>query len=85
VITTMLPVSPGGIGVGQAAFCTLFQWMTEGQGVLEWNGFTALQSALLLVYFSGAYLYLAHRKVPIQALEGVERSRAGIPENRGRD
>jgi uncharacterized protein (TIRG00374 family) len=62
LMTTVLPVSPAGVGVGQAAFFTLFQVLPSRNGALAANAFTVFQVLLILVYLSGFYFYLTYER-----------------------
>ncbi len=63
--TTALPVSPGGIGIGQAAFYTLFRWMLPGQGSLGSDAFTIYQMVLLSVSLSGIVFYVRYTRTAV--------------------
>ncbi len=69
--TTALPVSPAGIGIGQAAFYTLFQSVLPGQGALGSNAFTIFQVVLLSVSVSGVFFYLRYTRTAISPSTAV--------------
>lgn len=62
LMTTVIPLSPAGVGVGQAAFYALFQLVPGGGGAAAANAFTIFQILLILVYLSGVYSYLTYRR-----------------------
>ena len=61
LMTTALPISPAGIGVGQAAFFTLFRMVPGATPELGSNACTVYQSVMVLVYLTGFYPYLAYK------------------------
>jgi uncharacterized protein (TIRG00374 family) len=61
LVTTALPLSPAGVGVGQAAFYTLFQLVPRGDPRLGAAVFTVYQFIYLAVYLTGSVFYLAYR------------------------
>ena len=61
LVTTALPVAPVGLGVGQAAFYTLFELLLPGRGALGANAFTVYQFVLVMVCLTGFYFYLSYR------------------------
>jgi uncharacterized protein (TIRG00374 family) len=65
LVTTAVPLAPGGIGVGQAAFFTLFQFVLQDQGAVGSGAFTVYQAVLLLVSCSGVIFYLRVRRIAI--------------------
>lgn len=66
--TTALPVTPAGIGVGQAAFYALFEHAGRGQGTVGSAAFTLYQLVLILVNLSGVFFYVKYsRKGPERA------------------
>ncbi len=60
-MTTALRVSPAGIGVGQAAFFTLFRMVPGATPELGSNACTVYQSVMVLVFLTGFYPYLAYK------------------------
>jgi uncharacterized protein (TIRG00374 family) len=65
LVTTAVPLAPAGIGVGQAAFFTLFQFVLQDKGSVGSSAFTVFQMVLLLVSCSGVVFYLRVRKIVI--------------------
>jgi len=61
LLTTAIPLAPAGIGIGQAAFYTLFQLARPDLGALGANACTVYQFVLVLVYLSGFYFYVGYR------------------------
>lgn len=61
-MATAIPVSPGGIGVGQAAFFYLFNLYLGSESPLGSTVLTALQGAQLVFGLGGAYFYMRIKK-----------------------
>jgi uncharacterized membrane protein YbhN (UPF0104 family) len=61
-IVTALPITPGGVGVGQTAFHYLFETYAPGTGVIGTTGVTVMQ----ILYFGfgllGAYFFVRSGK-----------------------
>ena len=57
LITTALPLSPAGVGIGQAAFYTLFNILAPGAGASASNAFTVYQTLQLAVFLTGFVSY----------------------------
>jgi uncharacterized protein (TIRG00374 family) len=67
-MATAIPISPAGVGVGQAAFYFLFNLYTGSATELGPTTITALQVGTFLISLSGAYFYLLRKeKIPAQA------------------
>lgn len=60
-VATALPISPAGVGVGQAAMYFLFKASTGEGSAVGPNAMTAWQMAQLLFGLVGAYFYLRAR------------------------
>jgi uncharacterized membrane protein YbhN (UPF0104 family) len=58
LITTAIPLSPAGVGIGQAAFYTLFSAVAAGTGTTASSGFTVYQSLQIAVFLTGLVSYL---------------------------
>lgn len=58
LISTSLPISPGGIGVGQAIFLILFKWTLGHDADVGPNLITGYQIAQLLIGMVGIYFYV---------------------------
>ena len=78
LMTTALPVSPAGVGVGQAAFFTLFKVIPGVSGSTGAAACTVYQLLLILVYLTGFYSYVTYKQraqtgIPAAASEGYSR------------
>jgi len=73
LVATAIPISPGGIGVGQAAFFALFQIVAPKYGSLGSDALTVYQVLLVLVCCSGLYWYVSYKhEKPEAATREVE-------------
>ncbi|HEY3838635.1 MAG TPA: lysylphosphatidylglycerol synthase transmembrane domain-containing protein [Bryobacteraceae bacterium] len=63
LISTVIPLSPGGVGIGQAAFYGLCESLAHGTGEGASNAFTIFQTLQVAVYLSGFVSYLSHKRV----------------------
>jgi hypothetical protein len=63
LISTVIPLSPGGVGIGQAAFYGLCEAIAPGTGTTASNAFTVYQTLQVAVYLSGFVSYLSHKQV----------------------
>jgi uncharacterized protein (TIRG00374 family) len=63
LISTVIPLSPGGVGIGQAAFYWLCESLAKGSGNGASNAFTVYQTLQIAVYLSGLISYLSHKRV----------------------
>jgi uncharacterized protein (TIRG00374 family) len=61
LISTVIPLSPGGVGIGQAAFYGLCEALSHGTGAAASNAFTVYQTLQVAVYLSGFVSYLSHK------------------------
>lgn len=59
LLTLAIPVTPIGVGVGQAAFFTLLTNTRLGQGIDGANCLSVYQIIMLLAYLSGLYFYIS--------------------------
>jgi len=66
LITSAIPISPGGVGVGQAAFFTLFQIVAPKYAAAGTNAVTVFQVMYILVCVSGLYWYLSYKHVDLE-------------------
>jgi len=64
---TAVPLLPGGIGVGQVAFYTLFQWMDVANPKQGGTLCTLLQIYTILFSLLGLFPYLRYRRNPAPA------------------
>jgi uncharacterized membrane protein YbhN (UPF0104 family) len=60
-VATAVPLSPGGIGVGQAAFFALFRIVSSSHATAAADAFTVYQFAAILISLSGFYWYLSYK------------------------
>jgi uncharacterized protein (TIRG00374 family) len=63
LISTVIPLSPGGVGIGQAAFFGLGEALSRGTGADVSNAFTVYQTLQVAVYLSGFVSYLSHKHI----------------------
>ena len=63
LISTVIPLSPGGVGIGQYAFYNLCESLSRGSGAAASNAFTVYQTLQVAVYLSGFVSYLSHKRV----------------------
>jgi uncharacterized protein (TIRG00374 family) len=63
-IITALPITPGGVGLGQAAFYSLFNLYFEGAGVVGVTAVTSLQVIQFCFGLYGAYYFARHKAGP---------------------
>jgi uncharacterized membrane protein YbhN (UPF0104 family) len=61
LVTTAIPISPAGIGVGQAAFFTLFKIVAPAYASAGTDAFTAYQVMMILLCLSGLYWYVSYK------------------------
>lgn len=61
LVTTALPISPAGVGVGQAAFFSLFKMAPGGTGQMGANACTVFQFIMVLVYLTGFFFYFSYK------------------------
>jgi glycosyltransferase 2 family protein len=62
MLAISVPITPAGIGVGQAAFFAVCDMALSGSGPAGANAFTVFQAVVLPVYVLGLFPYLAYRK-----------------------
>lgn len=65
-MATAIPISPAGVGVGQAAFYFLFNLYTGKDSELGPTVITAFQMTLLLLSLLGAFYYLRRKDKQVQ-------------------
>lgn len=62
LLATAIPISPGGVGTGQAAFVALFSFLPDGGGSLGADACTVFQFVVICVYLTGLWAYVSRRK-----------------------
>ena len=67
LLTTALPLSPSGIGVGQLAFAELFRITSNGEFTFGADVYTVYQSVTFVIYLSGFFFYISYRNQPESA------------------
>jgi uncharacterized membrane protein YbhN (UPF0104 family) len=66
LVAAAIPISPAGIGVGQAAFFALFRIVSGLHAVAAADAFTVLQLTVILVSLGGFCWYLRYRDVKVR-------------------
>ena len=61
LVTTAVPISPAGIGVGQAAFFALFKIVAPSYASAGTDAYTVFQAVYITVCISGLFWYLAYK------------------------
>jgi len=61
LVTTAIPISPAGVGVGQAAFFTLFSLLPGQSGRVGSEACTLFQLIMIAVYLTGFIVYIFYR------------------------
>jgi uncharacterized protein (TIRG00374 family) len=62
LVTTALPVAPGGVGVGQAAFYGLFRLLPGATGAMGANACTVFQCLIVVMSLTGVVFYLTYKQ-----------------------
>ena len=62
LITMAIPLTPAGIGVGQAAFLKLFEWSMGIKTTVGADAITIWQALFILVSLVGAVFYISYTK-----------------------
>jgi len=62
LITMAIPLTPAGIGVGQAAFLKLFEWAMGIKTTVGADAITVWQVLFILVSLVGAVFYISYRR-----------------------
>lgn len=65
LVATAIPISPAGIGVGQAAFFALFRIVSGSHAVVAADAFTVFQLTVILISLGGFCWYLPYRDVKV--------------------
>jgi uncharacterized membrane protein YbhN (UPF0104 family) len=66
MVTCAIPISPGGIGVGQAAFFALFRAVAPAYALAGTDAFTVFQMMFILVCLSGFYWYVSYQRLELE-------------------
>ena len=61
LVTTAVPISPAGIGVGQAAFFALFRFVAPAYAPAGTAAFTVYQAMAILLCMTGLFWYLPYK------------------------
>jgi uncharacterized membrane protein YbhN (UPF0104 family) len=67
LVTAAIPISPGGVGVGQAAFFALFKLAAPQYAAAGTDAFTVFQVVYLVVCLTGMYWYLSYKRLDVDA------------------
>lgn len=62
LITMAIPITPAGIGVGQAAFLKLFEWAMGIKTTIGADAITIWQLIFILISLFGAVFYISYKK-----------------------
>ena len=63
MVTSAIPISPGGVGVGQAAFFALFQIVAPRYTSAGVDAVTVFQVMYIMICLSGLYWYVSYKHV----------------------
>jgi uncharacterized membrane protein YbhN (UPF0104 family) len=67
LVTAAIPISPGGVGVGQAAFFALFKLAAPQYAAAGTDAFTVFQVVYLVVCLTGMYWYVSYKRLDVDA------------------
>ena len=62
MITTAIPITPAGIGIGQAAFLKLFEWSLGAKTTVGADAITIWQALSIIIFMIGGYFYITYRR-----------------------
>ena len=62
MLAISVPITPAGVGVGQAAFYAICNMAVPGSGAAGANAFTVFQAVVIPLYLLGLFPYLAYRR-----------------------
>ena len=71
MVTSAIPISPAGVGVGQAAFLLLFQIVAPRYASAGTSAVTVFQVMFILVCITGLYWYLSYKHIDLEARTGT--------------
>jgi uncharacterized membrane protein YbhN (UPF0104 family) len=74
LVTTAVPISPAGVGVGQAAFFALFRIVAPSYATAGTAGFTVFQAMFILLCLSGLFWYIPYRHADLAETPNPSRS-----------
>ncbi|MEI6092985.1 MAG: lysylphosphatidylglycerol synthase transmembrane domain-containing protein [bacterium] len=66
LITMAIPITPAGIGVGQAAFLKLFEWAMGIKTTIGADAITIWQVLFILISLFGAVFYISYKKEEVK-------------------
>jgi uncharacterized membrane protein YbhN (UPF0104 family) len=66
-VTGAVPISPAGIGVGQAAFFALFTIVAPSYASAGTDAFTVFQAMYILLCVSGLFWYVAYKHADLSS------------------
>ena len=66
LITTAIPISPAGVGVGQAAFFALFKVVAPSFAAAATDALTVFQVIFILLCLTGLYWYLSYQHIDLR-------------------
>ena len=62
MLTSAIPITPSGIGIGQAAFLKLFEWALGVKNTIGADAATIWQAMSISIYMVGVYFYATYRR-----------------------
>jgi len=62
MITAAIPITPAGIGIGQAAFLKLFEWSLGYPTTIGADAITIWQAISIVIFMVGGYFYITYRR-----------------------
>jgi glycosyltransferase 2 family protein len=62
MITTAIPITPAGIGIGQAAYLKLFEWSLGYPTTIGADAITIWQAISIIIFMAGGYFYITYRR-----------------------
>ena len=83
-VVQALPLSPAGIGVGQAAFLFLFNLYLGRESVLGPTAMTAMQATNFFWGLTGAFFYLQRKKPVFETESSIGAAEPNVPNARQR-
>src|SRR5208282_678966 len=65
MVVNFLPVTPGGLGVGEAAFNQICDWLAPSAGIAPYASiFFAFRAVSMVILIPGSISFLVHRDNP---------------------